>query len=493
MINVELKLHDKFSIEIKSGISISTPDNADENTNKDGDKNEFSINTWVFLPPSINMNRNTYVKDDFYKDVKTNLRLITPIYSLKDIITEGKGPFARLDKALVELKKNPSDAVLKEHFQYQIKMLMCILQSALRREISLLTVFKDTTGLESYIDNYISTLQHIISRYRGIPLDESLDKESLAFYRVGDEYLSIIVADYAYEASELLNKANAEETAIQKMNTLIASEHSYKEQQGFLDIKENDDANNSEYVTQKSLLKKVIESDLFLAIQRKADGTFMRRIYYDIAAGVAMIFATAVSFFATLRYGSFTWSLFIALVISYIFKDRIKEIMRFYFSSNMSKKYFDTKLNLSIRQKEIGVVKEAFDFTSFNKVPGNVLSLRRKMTFVPAEKYNFGEEVYLYRKHVSLSHKELQRYKEYKLTGINDITRFNFSSYVLKMDNPVVPLQLLNDENIYRIIDVNKVYPFYFVMSCTSMNSSIEKAFRILINRTGIVDIEELN
>lgn len=493
MINVELKLHDKFSIEIKSGISISTPDNPDKSNSKDGDKNEFTINTWVFLPPSININRNTYVKDDFYKDVKTNLRLITPIYSLKDIITEGKGPFARLDKALKELQNNPTDDVLKEHFQYQIKMLMCILQSALRREISLLPVIKDTAGLEGYIDNYITTLQHIITRYRGIALGDNIETDSLEFYRVGDEYLSIIVADYAYEASAILSKANIEASAIEKVNALIASEHSYKEKQRFIDIKEADDVNNSEYVTQKSLLKKVIESDLFLAIQRKADGTFMRRIYYDIAAGVAMIFATAVSFFATLRYGSFTWSLFIALVISYIFKDRIKEIMRFYFSSNMSKKYFDTKLNLSIRQKEIGVVKEAFDFTSFNKVPENVMALRRKLTFVPAEKYNFGEEVYLYRKHVSLSHKELQRYKEYKLTGINDITRFNFSSYVLKMDNPVVPLQLLNDENIYKTIDVNKVYPFYFVMSCTSMNSHIDKAFRILINRTGIVDIEELN
>lgn len=47
----------------------------------DGERgNDFAINTWIFLPNSLDINPATYGKEDFYRDVKSNVRFITPIF-----------------------------------------------------------------------------------------------------------------------------------------------------------------------------------------------------------------------------------------------------------------------------------------------------------------------------------------------------------------------------------------------------------------------------
>ena len=102
----------------------------------------------------------------------------------------------------------------------------------------------------------------------------------------------------------------------------------------------------------------------------------MEQIYYSIAAGVAMIFATAVAWATQVRYGNITWPLFIVLVISYMLKDRIKELMRFYFAHKLGNKYYDKKAKIQIGSKDVGIIKEGVDFISFGKTPQEVLKLR---------------------------------------------------------------------------------------------------------------------
>ncbi len=71
MIDIKAKIHDKFSVEFKVGFVA------------DGERgNDFAINTWIFLPNSLDINPATYGSEDFYRDVKSNVRFITPIFPL---------------------------------------------------------------------------------------------------------------------------------------------------------------------------------------------------------------------------------------------------------------------------------------------------------------------------------------------------------------------------------------------------------------------------
>lgn len=488
MINIETKQHDKFSVEFKIGATI--------NHSSAEDLNEFMINTWLFVPSSLDINRTTYPKAQFYKDVKTNIRLITPIYTLKEILTEGRGPFPRLSKAINELYANPQDEHLTEHYSYQIKMLMCIVKSALRRESDTICTTEDTREIVNLTEEYIANIREIKQRYRSYKTsleNEKLTDEQRQFFLFADEFLGNIVEQHSFEIMRRLKQHEVFSSIKPILVSLIKEEVEYKKSKGYMLIESKDERRNSLVIIQRNILKKFVESDLFLHVVKKKDGAFAKQVYYGVAAAMAMIFATVISFIATQRYGNFTTDLFIILVVSYVFKDRIKDVMRYYFTSTMSKKYFDTKLKLSIRKQEIGEMKEAFDFIEDEKLPAEISNLRNRTPLVEAENKVYGEQIILYRKRLSLSHKRIEKYKEYRLAGINDITRFNLTHFLQKMDNPSIPLYNLNEFEGYETIEGVKVYSLYFIINCVSERNEYYKKYRILFNRTGITDIRELS
>jgi len=485
MIDVRVRKHDDYSVEFKIGFITD---------NKLKDINEFRINTWMFIPNGLDINRDTYDKKQFYRDTKTHLRLITPVYTLKDILLENRGPFPRLQKAIDALIAEPNPEKI-ESYTYQIKMLMCIVKSALRNEVLSIKRETDEKAIINQIEQFVESVRSITKRYRNcgeVITQELIGKKQYEYFTFGDDFLGNIIEQHAFMLLRVLKKRGLYDLAKKILLDLVNEEFQYKKSKGFLVVDKGNKTHNSLVITQRNILKKFVESDLFLQIVKKPDGAFIRQFYYSIAAGIAMIFATVISFFATLRYGNFTTDLFIILVVSYMMKDRIKELARYYFSSQMSRKYFDNKSKLSIRHQEIGWIKEAFDFVSEEKMPEEVLNLRNRTPLVEAENQVYDEKIVLYRKLVSLSREDIEKYKEYRLSGINDITRFNLFHFMQKMDNPTIPVYLPDAENGYEELEGDKVYPLYYIVQCESEDNTYYKKFRILFNRNGINDIKEL-
>jgi hypothetical protein len=486
MINTEVNVHDNFSLEFKIGFI----------TNKNPkDINDFKINTWIFVPNSLDINRSTYKKADFYRDVKDNIRLITPVYSLEEILKEGRGPLPRLQKALDALAIDPADAVKTESFVYQVKMLVCIVKSALRRHVQIINGSSADEEIISYVEAYIHGIREVNLRYREMWNElakPDITEAQREYYLFGDDFLGNITEQYAFQLMKKLEDRPASEAARTDLYKLVADEITHRKERGFMLLERDNEKHNSLVITQRGILKKFVESDLFLQIVKKKDGFYAEQFYYSIAAGIAMIFATVISFFATLRFGNFTTDLFLILVFSYMFKDRIKDMMRYYFASKLGKKYFDSKLKLSIRKQEIGWVKEAFDYIEEEKLPEEVLNIRARSPLVEAENQFYDEKIILYRKWVNLSRTEIEKYKEYHLSGINNITRFNLLNFTQKMDNPYIPLYLPDAEKGYVNIEGNKIYSLYFILQCTSEEDEYYKKYRVMFNRNGITDVSEL-
>lgn len=486
MIDIRVRKHDDYSVEFKIGFITD---------NKLKDINEFRINTWMFIPNGLDINRDTYDKKQFYRDTKTNLRLITPVYTLKDILLENRGPFPRLQKAIDKLISEPTPETV-ESYTYQIKMLMCIVKSALRNEVLSIKRESDDKAVLVQVEQFVEGIRAIATRYRNYEarLTPSLiGKKQYEYFAFGDDFLGNIIEQHSFMLLRSLKKRGLYDLVKKILLDLINEEFEYKKKKGFLVVSKGNRTHNSLVITQRNILKKFVESDLFLQIVKKPDGAFIRQFYYSIAAGIAMIFATIISFFATQKYGNFTTDLFIILVVSYMMKDRIKELARFYFSSKLSRKYFDNKSKLSIRHQEIGWIKEAFDFVSEEKMPEEVLNLRNRTPLVEAENQVYDERIILYRKLVNLSREDIEKYKEYRLSGINDITRFNLFHFMQKMDDPTIPIYLPDEETGYEELEGDKVYPLYYILQCESEDNTYYKKFRILFNRNGISDIKELN
>jgi hypothetical protein len=487
MINTRIRTHDEYSVEFKIGFLTS---------NKDKDDNIFKINTWMFLPNGLDVNPFTYRKEAFYSDIKSNVRLITPRYTLPEILQIDKGPFPRLEKAIKNYLEKPGQ-IPAESYAYQIKMFVCIMKSALRENaFRIIRKRNDERKTINLIEEFVSNVTEINRRFRAIRNEilknDCFAKELKEYFLFGDEYLGIITENAICHLLEIFQGKDLFAKVEPVLKKLINEEHRNKQEMNYDIPSEQDEKSNSLLLIKRSLLKKFMESDLYLQRIKKTDGAFAREFYYSIAAGVAMIFATIISFAATLRLGNFTSSLFLVLVISYMLKDRIKDFARYYFSSRLDQKYFDWKWDVSIRNRKIGVIKEAFDFISAEKVPEEILQLRNKTPLVKAENEVYDEKVILYRKRVSLSRKELEEYKEYHLLGINNIIRMNLMSFTKQMDNPFLPIYLPDETNGYRSIMAQRVYALHFILECESESEKYYRTYRVLLNRNGISEIKEI-
>lgn len=493
MIEIKPKIHDKYSFEFKISFIINGRDQKQQDTSE-SNVNEYSINTWLFVPNSVDINRSTYSKEEFYKDVMTNVRLITPFYQPDNIYEGENSPFALLEKHCREVAENPQSDEVFENCCYHIRMFSCICKSSLRDKAYFIVEMEDENQIKNQVGKYISDVQGITESYRSLSAliyregVSSKVKESFTF---GDEFIGNIVEQQTFRLMRGIKKRAVFNDVKDCLVELLEQEIAYKKAKNYSVASEKSDKKNYLVIMRRGILKKLTESDLYLNTKNTEDGAFIRQFYYGIAAGIAMVFATIVAFTAQIHYGNLTTPLFLALVVSYIFKDRIKDLMRYYFSTQLGKKYYDTKRELEVRNQKIGWTKEAFDFVTEDKTPDEVLNIRKRTPLVEAENNIYNEKIILYKKLVNLPSDKFRFDEDYMFPGVNDITRFNIVNLILKMDNPYVSLYMPEDEEGYKRIMGEKVYAIYAVVRCQSKNELYYKKIRVLLNREGIKEIKE--
>lgn len=483
MIEEQVKVHDKFSIEIKLGF-IARLEKI----------NEFSVSTWFFIPNSLDINRYNYQKSDFYKDLKSNIRLITPVYTLSEMADKSRDPYRFLENS-VNVISTGTGKVSSGRLEYHVRMFVSILKSALREENSFI-LRKSTNNYDTLVENYMKNVRTISANYRELrsKIDKPAFKEGyLKYYLFGDEFMSNLIEQHTFRLLEGLERTKRSNDELAgKLMKLIHDEIDYKKENDYPYIIKDSRKRNRDLIFRLSLLKKYAENELFLNVVRRREGVVTEQVYFSIAAGIAMIFATAVAFSFQRHYGNLTIPFFIALVISYMLKDRLKDLARFYLAHRWGRRFFDTKTSISLDEHKIGWHKEGMDFIGEKKVPAEVLKIRQRSAILEAENRNNQEQIILYRKLVRLNRDSLNKIGQYPTAGMNDIIRFNVSNYIQKMDNPEVPLYVPVDNNRVGVIKGEKIYYLNMIMQFRDKTGVRYKRYRIVMNRKGIREIEKL-
>lgn len=485
MIDIAAKIHDKFSIEFKESYVV----------NPELKNNQFSVNTWIFMPNSLDINPDTYGKKQFYRDVKSNVRLITPSYLLREMASTHARPYLYLKKSIQDLQANASKSNIAE-YEYQVKMFCAMAKSALRNEYKAMLKLQNATQLTQRAQSFKTNIQRILDNYRGLrPLleQEHLSAHNLHhFFDFGDEFLGNLASTNLIRTLKIIQDLPEIEATKADFVALIRRNEAYKREKGFPVVDGNDRDKNRFYVFRHSILKKYIESDLFIKLRKQKDGYAVEQTLYALAAGIAMIFATVVSFGVQRIYGALSIPLFVALILSYMLKDRIKELMRFYFAHRLGSKLYDNKAKVLFKENQIGWMKESVDFISDKKTPQEVLELRNRSALLQAENRIHDEKIILYRKYVDIDAKKLKKFiTTYPVSGINDIFRIHMNRFVQKMDNPRQMIDMIDSEGNIRPVPSLKIYYINLVMQIRYGSQMRYKRYRVALSRNGIVGIEE--
>ena len=483
MIDLQTKIHDKFTLEFKVGFIAKKNQNILK-------VNDFVMNTWIFVPNSLDINKSKYSKENFYRDIKSGVRLITPSYKLHDLANDDTLlPWQLIETNTKVIQKHPEN---KDSLLHAIKMYCAITKSATRGAYNAIAKDNNPNIRPETID-FLNDLAKVLAKFRQLKdtIGNDLDPKIQQAYTYGDEFLSNIMEQYGYRLREFVRlKHSAEYQQLEPIfKKILIAEKEYKSAQNYLRIHRESDDGNSRFVYHASLLKKFAESDLFLQSNKSHNTFLIEQIFYSVTAGIAMLFATVTSFFFQQKYGNFTFPFLVALVISYMFKDRIKDLLRMIFAKRLSSRIYDTKTVFRINKQKIGWSKDSFDFVENDKVPEEVLKTRQRTQLFDMVSGN-DEKIILYRKKVQLHRDQLAKASPFPLNGINDNIRFNITEFLRKMDNPNIPLQASWEDTNYSIIIGKKVYYIHFVIQCSFEGQTEYKHIVLACNRDGIVEVK---
>ena len=486
MISIQAKKHDNFAVEFKCGFNCTV----------DGLADEFAVNAWIFVPNSLDINPENYGKKQFYRDIKSNVRLITPTFTLRELAQETSFPLKSLRSAIEGVVISSSDNSSIDTYEYHLKMFAAIFKSALRdqaKELMCSSSLPDATDLViDYADSSRKVLNGFRGLYRMIDVPEIPEKVRKSF-RLCDEFMTHILDVRTLRLIKLMDTYDSElcEPMRNQLMRLLSDEQAYRHEVGYKMLS-GEPKQDRELVHHYGMLKKFIESELYINLDKKQDGVAVQQIYYSLAAGVAMIFATGVSWHSQQKYGNITWPLFVVLVISYMLKDRIKDLLRYYFAHKLGNKYYDKKAIIAIGNTNVGTIKEGFDFISDTKLPDEVKALREKSSFVEGESGIFEEKVLLYRQRVTLDENSLAVKDQYVRQGINEIFRLHLNRFTHKMDNPQMKVDAMDESGNISTFSVQKIYYVNVVFQLVHDEKVQFRQFRIRMTRDGVLDVEQI-
>ncbi len=484
-----VKIHDKYQFEAKFTYPLDRGRAA----------NEYRVDAYLFLPNNLHLNKRTYSADDFYGDIRKYIRLRTPVVRLARMSDGPDSPLCKLEDAMRRLARQPASPDRILTYENSLKMFCSIMKSALRDGAAALKSNPAAQAVRDYQEQSARLLDGY-RRLERIPGFSETDRKCRNLFRLVDEFLSITVNKYRghlYPALETLSGSRAEREILRReIVHAMQKEIDYRRWRDYPTVP-SCNSDNEELIYRENILKKVMASVLFLKSDTRRDGVLITNLVFGIAAGIAMAFATAVTFLSqNLLFQEFSLTFCAILVLAYMGKDRIKELGRSYLYSKIKSRLFDYRTTIrSTLGKEVGICRESFSFVSESGLPPEIVRLRNKDYISELENGLPGEDIMLSREELTLRSRNCREiYSDFNVDGLVHIVRFNVRRLLEKMDNPVKEIYLPDGASGIVRVPGKRVYRIHLIIQ-SRMNDGKDSfaSFRLTLARNGIKRIERLS
>ena len=453
LVKESLKLHSAEQLEIKQEIEIDP----------EVSKSRYSVESYFFFPAALYINKETYSEADFRRPLKSYVRLRLPKFPLADFM-EGGEEYLRLKNFLNE----PTGSI--ELRTSALKRYALLIKGSFKRRIKTLL----ESGTEEDVTALVEELRRVIAASRPLLLSAAdLQEPALAVTaRAADEYLATILE---YHGKRLLTRFDGGLKAFLTENALYR-EKTYPESASWQP--------REDVLYRWRSLKKFISSQLFLTVKMREGNPWLLQSLYGIAAAVSMIFATVVAFLWQGKYGALSWNLFLALVIAYIFKDRLKDWMRTRLAK-LFRRWLPSRRQLIYANdgRMVGVCRESFEFVK--------RALRTKAHYVPFAQEET-ETIFHYRKDVELKNEWIHSYEN--RSSLYDITRLGVMPWTSNIDQQFEELPFADEDDERAHGPVAKLYHVYLVRRIRVENPKHERfeVTRLVLKHDGLFLLERV-
>ncbi|HRJ44019.1 MAG TPA: hypothetical protein PL105_19170 [Caldilineaceae bacterium] len=489
--------HDRFQVELRHSYRLQ-PDR----------KSQYRITTYIFLPQSLGVDGSVYSPQEFYRRVQNYVRLRTPAFTLQALCRESRSPLLQLRQTLAE--PDWADKPLqRERIITSLKFLRAILNSRLNRRLRRMNpaTARQVVDREEHVrdeaQRFIDDVSPVVAYFRAIagPLHSPDAEQTVAQdYRLTDESISLLLEESYLSAYSLVEQfvTGEERSRLHAaLSRLVEQENEYRAGQGYR-VRLLPNSDNEEYLFRSSALKKFTSNVLYLAASVQTEGRTLEQLLFAAAAGISMIFATVIAFYFQARFGTFTLPVFTALVVGYMFKDRIKEVGRLLSVRLLRNVLYDRRIILqtSDHRHDLGFLREKVGFVPKEELPDAVRKLRRVGLDTGLDGDGQQESVIDYTKTVTLFSQKFDRISPGgpALTGVSDILRLDIRPFLHKMADPVQRKPLLREGRV-QMVRCRKVYHVHLISVIRDGNGSAPRytASQLTLNRKGIVRVRRLS
>jgi len=459
---------------------------------------KYNVDIYFFLPVSLGVNRKNYTKMDFYREINSYLKIDPPKVLLADLIKAEDQVSVLLKKAFQDY--NPEIEESFENLDTLLKIYVNILKKAVKRELRDIRKVGDELEKNRLAQRFIKNFSLGLIKFRQIEqkyCKANFDgSEAKRVFNYADEYISTLYSKYLYHIWQIVEKLEMPESIETKKQVTdgLYTEREYKKQQGYPIAKAKDfSKENEKFLFRWEMIKNFINNKLILTTRFDKDNRWLIQFYYSLAAGIAMIFATGIAFYYNQKFGNFTMRFFVVLVISYMFKDRIKDWIKDLINYLLKKETFDHTINIYDDNSHIlGNISQGFDFLPQRNLPEDILEVRNSKHMTDIED-NSVERIMHYKSKIKLNTAKLYEfYKGVKIRGINDVTYFNTSPLLMRMEEPETNILLMDDDKKFATFRSEKVYHFNMIIVHSDKQNKTIKRYRIVLNRNGIKRVKEI-
>lgn len=432
------------------------------------------LDVFVFLPPQLGIDIYTYPKELFYRNLVTEQCYV---YGEADLekLTEQIGK--------LQLMHGETKAYTHKAYWYQISLLSIQWKRALNSRIKTIQKLDDDVEIVHTLED----LTHLLELFRGNS-PHQYQKKMLQSYRYLDEYLNLFVCQKVmFLVCALKSSKREQKEFIQEaLFDFLKVEKEYAIEQGYRQYPATEEG-AERLLTKTQQLQRYLDAPIRLKSNRKVEGAFTEQIIFGLAAAASMAIATAIAFYTQKLFGNFSTAFFYALVLSYILKDRFKEISRTIVLGYFNRRLYSFKYSIRDREskKKVASIKDKCNFISHRELPENIKQVRNKQRPNLSGK---DEKKILHYKRIAEVDSSLFPVGESKLS---DQLVFNFSRIIRNLSDNKSLLYFYENNKTHQLIGRQRFH-INIAVSVVKNSKQVLKYYHVPFNRKGIIDIKDI-
>ena len=501
----KIRLHDRHRFEIKLDMDLPQSSHT-----------VYELESYFFVPRSLNIGPNTYSKEDFYNNNQRYIRFKTPKITLAKLCDPKlrTSPLNRVKETLSTILSGSNDQALVELAYDEFKLLGCVIRGEIRDHVMIFM-----TELETYIpqpeqgkrlfaveglENFLQDLKYLGDEINALKLEvmePAVPVKLREAFKFFDEYLSLIMEEYLTSLLVVLRRNKAAlavfESVEKKLTALVVAQTRYRASMNYPSVLKEGESNEV-IIYRRGVLKKFMSSVLYLKPELEESQT-LTQVFFGLAAGLAMLFAVLATIYAQNRYTMNSVPFVLIIVISYIFKDRIKDWLKLLFSRNLTRWLSDREIKIMdpCNSKKIGLLKEAFTFIPTAAVPPDISRIRKIDNITSIDEDGKPERVFKYKKEIALYPEKILGSHD-RRKDLKDIMRFNIKDFITQADDSCVEYPFADPATgQIRTSVCSRVYHMNMVIKYSYADAKGVKMIhfdriRIVLNKEGLVRLEEV-